>query len=82
MRLTINFASKHEERIRKAFDGDGTLEKQVERLTLNHVGQKELNARTAELDKGMKEENDKLKKVRDEAVQKQARGISKDLGLT
>jgi hypothetical protein len=81
MRLTINLPSKHEERIRKAFDGEGTIEKQIEGLVLNHVGQKELNEKTIEADKKLKDKQDKLKAERDAALQKEARSISTQLGL-
>lgn len=82
MHLTINFKAEHDERIQKAFEeGDDTLEAQVQKLVLNHVGQQELNKiREAEqklVDAKMKEiEEEKQKKLN-----KVAAKLSKELGL-
>lgn len=70
MRLTLNFPSKHEERIRKALNGEGDISKQMVRIIMTAVGQAEVNKFRADLDM-----------VNQKKIQEQAQAVSKQLGL-
>jgi hypothetical protein len=81
MRVTLNFKSDLETRIRKALNGGGPIEEQMQTIILRHVGQTELNV----IAKKKQEERDNRVKELDEVKQKDvneaANAISKELGL-
>jgi hypothetical protein len=81
MRVTLNFKADLETRIRKALNGEGSVETQMEHIILRHVGQTELNA----IAKEKQDEREKRVKELDEEKQKgineAANAISKELGL-
>jgi hypothetical protein len=81
MKYTIKFEEKHQERLKKAFDGDESIEKQIQNLVLVHIGQKAMNIVGKEEQEVHDAKVKKLEEEKQERIRKKAQKIAAELGI-